>query len=124
MVIEQYEFKKMPLSITHMLQDEFIRDINLSHDDALGMSIIRMTKDVIAYRCGDRIIRSPRDWKEALKERWLPGWAKKRWPVRYREYDALVIFPEFLKHHAVPPPCRGENFYLSYVEHGTYGDGS
>ena len=117
---EKFELKKLPLSIMHTLTDEFIRDAQVRHDDILGMTIIQMTKDIIVHRCGERIIRHPCDWKESIKERWFPDWAKKRWPVRYREYDALVIFPEFLKHHPVPPPLRGENFYISYIKHGTY----
>jgi hypothetical protein len=121
MNIEKWEFKKMPLSLMHKLSDEFIRDIQVSHDDILEMTILKMTKDIIAHKCGDRIIRHPENWKESVKERWLPRWAKKRWPIRYKEYDALVIFPQFLKHHPVPPPCRGENFYISYIEHGSYG---
>jgi len=33
----------------------------------------------------------------ALKERWLPGWIKKRFPVRYKKYDAYMIFPDLIK---------------------------
>jgi hypothetical protein len=29
----------------------------------------------------------PKDWWEALKERWFPEWAKKRWPVEYVVID-------------------------------------
>lgn len=42
-------------------------------------------------------IEYPRDWWQALKERWYPAWAKKRWPIRYIHYvyDVSVIYPEF-----------------------------
>ena len=37
----------------------------------------------------------PADWKEAFKERWLPAWAKKRWPVRYKKkvFDVRELVP-------------------------------
>lgn len=36
---------------------------------------------------GNRICAAqyPEDWWQAFKERWFPEWAKRRWPVQYRE---------------------------------------
>lgn len=31
--------------------------------------------------------RWPKDWREAVKERFAPAWIKKRWPVKYETVD-------------------------------------
>lgn len=40
--------------------------------------------------------KAPADWLEAMKERWLPAWALKRWPVRYRvdTINVLALYPQ------------------------------
>jgi len=40
-------------------------------------------------------ITYPRDWIEAVKERFLPRWARRRWPVSfsYVVWDATVLYP-------------------------------
>lgn len=39
---------------------------------------------------------APRDWWEAIKERFAPKWFTRRWPVRYDEItvECFAIFPE------------------------------
>jgi hypothetical protein len=39
----------------------------------------------------------PTNWMEAFRERWFPGWAKKRWPIQYRHVvlSAKAIYPKF-----------------------------
>ncbi len=39
------------------------------------------------------VVKVPRDWWQHIRERFWPKWAKKRWPVRYREYQAELHFP-------------------------------
>ena len=41
----------------------------------------------------------PVDWWEAVKERWLPAWAKRRWPVRYKHValTAKCYYPKISK---------------------------
>jgi len=62
------------------------------------------TNDVIVVCVKQRIfgrqvlhdeISFPSDWKEAFKERWLPAWAKKRWPVCYdtHTFDVRELVP-------------------------------
>ena len=38
-------------------------------------------------------IEYPADWWEALKARWLPTWAKRRWPIRYRHFEINAYYP-------------------------------
>lgn len=71
-----------------------IRKKLFDHDTELavmvGMSMIT----------GETDDRFPVDWIEALKDRWLPGWARKRWPVRY--IHIRVVFPEYKEGDVLP----------------------
>ena len=44
----------------------------------------------------DIFISYPSDWWQAIKDRWLPKWAKKRWPVRetVHHIKAAAMFPD------------------------------
>lgn len=57
--------------------------------------VYHLSVEVAAFRVDTKKYRYPRDWKEALKERFAPGWARRRWPVRYIEgkIEAKAIFP-------------------------------
>ena len=37
----------------------------------------------------------PLNWKEAVKDRWLPQWIRKYWPIKYRliEFDVRELMP-------------------------------
>jgi len=93
-------------------------DLDLSSDFLVDMYAFRAIKELLALKAGDRIIRHPENWKEAIKERWFPRWLKKRTPVKYKEYDALVVFPDLLKKHPVPMQIRDQNYYITYAKHG------
>jgi len=43
----------------------------------------------------------PADWWQAFKERWLPAWAKRRWPVQYtiRILTARELYPKVVMPH-------------------------
>ena len=59
-----------------------------------------MTSRLVAVLAGERIrvldVQYPADWTEAIKERFLPFWLKKRWPIRYKRlaWDIRVVYPE------------------------------
>ena len=40
-------------------------------------------------------IEYPADWWQAFKARWLPLWARRRWPVRYQVYEINAYYPTF-----------------------------
>ena len=42
------------------------------------------------------VISYPANWIEAVKERWLPEWALKKWPVKYthKKVDFQVLYPD------------------------------
>ncbi len=79
--------------------------------------IFTAVKKLLAFKAGDRIVRYPENWKEAFKERWFPAGLKKLFPVKYTEYDVLVIFPNLLKKHPCPESLRNQNYYINFVKH-------
>ena len=57
---------------------------------------VQLRQFVYGYQI-DHVERTwPRDWWQALKERWFPPWATRRWPVVYDgvTIDAKVLYPQ------------------------------
>ena len=52
-------------------------------------------------------LRFPTNWKEALKERFLPQFLKKKFPVKYCVVNIRVLYPY------IPIPDRDYSFNLS-----------
>jgi len=50
----------------------------------------------------------PRDWWQAVKQRWFPGWLLKRYPVQTEDVWAVHKFPDL----AVPPTLGREIIHL------------
>jgi len=64
---------------------------------------------------GQREIRYPSNWIEAIKARWLPQWLRRFWPVRYEIIDvtAKVTYPNLRvslpdEPHVIVPHIRRE----------------
>lgn len=63
-------------------------------------------QQIIAGRIADEVTVSyPSDWWQAVRERWLPGWAKRKWPVHKttirltaRELYPKMVLPEGVIH--------------------------
>jgi hypothetical protein len=71
-----------------------------THLDYISDSIV---VDLIGYFASQPLIdtidvKYPKDWLEALKERFAPSWLLKKYPVRYVHHYADVrnIFPDFV----------------------------
>jgi len=58
-----------------------------------------MVADVRGFVLGQKAkpIQYPATWWEAVKERFLPEWAKRRWPVKYTVIEPAMVFP-YLNH--------------------------
>lgn len=78
--------------------------------------IVSMRRKLLAYVAGSRIIRHPDNWWEAFKERWFPKWLLKKFPVCYKTYDSLVVFPDFFDKHPLPKSFRDQNYYFAFME--------
>lgn len=60
----------------------------------------------LAHRVAEQI-RFPENWWEAVKERWMPKWFLKRYPVKYKVYNVH----EFYTNLPIPP---GQNYMRLY----------
>ena len=70
------------------------------YDCILDEMVYRIHSDIY----GRTLTKYPRDWWEAVKERWFPAWALKRWPVLYNRIDEL--YPELELPSAGPRVIR------------------
>jgi hypothetical protein len=62
-------------------------------------------------------VEYPADWWQALKARWFPAWAARRWPVRYHtvSWSPEVVYPLI----ALPEDARWEIMNLRDSERPT-----
>jgi len=67
--------------------------------------VFRIKQEVWGREVQRQDVRYPADWREAVKERWLPEWAKRRWPVRYVQVS--LVARELYPHMSLPPSARG-----------------
>lgn len=99
MEITSIDLEKLTLGVQGALSQEFVFDHKLEF-------IQQVTADAIVYQfrahlwsesVGPTNVRYPRDWWQALKERWFPQWLKKRYPVEYevRNLDWRAVYPDF-----------------------------
>jgi len=58
-------------------------------------AILVVSQWIASRTLTDETIRWPATWWEAIKERWLPEWAKRWWPVVYkvRRLRAKDLYP-------------------------------
>lgn len=118
---EAVELTKIKKAAQLCLSRKMIHDlkIDVDFDYYLDNCYIRTVKEMLALKAGDRIIRYPKNWKEAFRERWLPQWMKKRFPIKYIEYDVLVVFPNLLKEFPVPMQLRNKNYFMTFTKPGS-----
>ena len=57
--------------------------------------VLQITQRVFGTQILHDEVVYPADWKEAFKARWFPGWAIKKWPVRYKKkvFDVREVVP-------------------------------
>ena len=118
MISEKISLTKAKRVVVQRLSKELLADVEVFDDHALGGIMVRLAKELLIKNVGQRIISYPDGWREAFKERWLPGWLKQRFPVKYCVYDVLAVFPTLLDEHPIPPALRNQNYYLTYVRPG------
>ena len=53
--------------------------------------LFSLVQDVANYEYD--IVEYPETWWDAVKERWFPAWAKKRWPVNWNTVRAHELYP-------------------------------
>lgn len=79
-------------------------DLEVARNQFMDALVFRLTQTIWGRKVGERLVRWPADWWQAVKERWFPGWALRRWPVEYAwaTIEARDLFPAVV----VPPGAR------------------
>lgn len=106
-ILSRFKFaakKRIPKEILASVNIEFLKD-KLSNDLIFGW------KAAIAGQ-GLRTIRYPKDWWQALKERWFPRGFKKWWPIEYTVIDVYALYPKI----AWPKEFTGIHIQKSFSE--------
>ena len=94
--------EKMKLVLLRRISEEMIDtlanpvDVDWAFEDWFTEDVtLRLKATVAGEHIETPAARYPKDWKEAVKERFFPRWALTRWPVRYTEkvFDARVVYP-------------------------------
>ena len=52
--------------------------------------VLRLSAYMLEQQVDEQYLEYPADWWEAVKLRWFPAWALRRWPVRYTHWRASV----------------------------------
>ena len=63
--------------------------------------VLRLIQEVYGLERQIECIEYPANWWEAVKDRWMPGWLKYRFPVRYirTTIRARELYPQIDGHH-------------------------
>jgi hypothetical protein len=70
--------------------------LNPVYDEALGKVVVGIAAQIAAKVVEPECVRYPDGWWQAVKERFFPGFIKRWAPVRYKVFDALVVFPKLI----------------------------
>lgn len=90
--VKSYVASRVPFAVQRYLDIEALRrcKVDVELDPITDAMVVRLIGFVHAMP-GERIRisrRWPKTWWQAVKERWLPKWAKAYWPV---DYETLEI---------------------------------
>jgi len=61
----------------------------------INLMAARLNRDVWTEKKPEHTFKNPDGWIEAIKDRWMPEWAKRRWPVRMRSVivTCSILYP-------------------------------
>jgi len=96
--VKRLTLERMKFSLRQILSGAFVESmVDLEVDRMADHIAADLTGIVLGHKFQHHEVKYPADWWQAVKERWFPRWAKKRWPVVYivRVFDAAALYPDF-----------------------------
>jgi hypothetical protein len=105
-----FTFTPKKLGVSFSLSDHFLVNGDLrSSRSHLSAHVHYSLEALIATWVDPKPIIYPTTWWDAVKHRWFPDWALRRWPVHYTRHEALTYLPEippslFTKYQQGPYP--------------------
>jgi hypothetical protein len=85
-------------------------DLSLHQDFTCDHLVLRLRQDIFGKQLEKVTIRYPYGWWDAIKARWFPKWAKRKWPVSMRVHliDVKALYPSIPE---IPDHPHVINFY-------------
>lgn len=87
-------------------------------DDFIMRKLVYGIKSYIAASGEETVscnIKWPANWWQAVKERWLPAWAKQRWPVLYERHRMERTFYRAMCPHIEIPRHQGNEIHFQFL---------
>lgn len=88
------------------LSDELLADTHFDVYQMVTHHVVRSWREILSQKLDKIEADYPTDWWEAVKARWFPRWALRRWPVRmtHIELVAQALYPD------IAIPDRGKMY--------------
>jgi len=114
------------LKLKHALALSEEAQINLAAEFFAGGLTARLTAVLAGEHVRVLEAQYPADWKQAVKERFLPRWLRKWWPIRYVRvgWDIRVVYPEISlpdEPHTILDAVPVREFSVLNLSEGIYG---
>ena len=96
--LERFEAQAQTVVSKYIVDDMFANPVVF--DARTDMLMEDLVFKLRAFVYGEQTVikhtKYPSNWKEAVKERFFPHWALRRWPVEYTEvvFDVKTMYPE------------------------------
>lgn len=100
--VESFELEAVQFGVSRAISRYELQDIEPAlHIELFKRSGEELVIQLRSYVYGKKThglqeIRYPATWWDAVKLRWFPAWALKRWPARWVEYRAITqdLYPQ------------------------------
>ena len=93
--METIELQKLKYAIIASVPEAIITDVRLiDHFDFISNEVVAQVIGIIWSQQLEEI-KYPRDWWQAIKDRWFPNWLKERYPVIYTIVDVKAKYPKY-----------------------------
>ncbi len=86
--LRRLEFDRMSIATDYSLADIVLQrgEEHMFRDEMMALRTHRF----VSYLYARTVEKWPATWWDAVKQRWFPVWAKKRWPVAWTTLKQLV----------------------------------
>jgi hypothetical protein len=102
--LKQLELQWRYFYVNGTLERKFLRNATLT-PFVIPQTMELMVSQLVTFIAGERVkeIRYPLDWWQAVKERFLPKWLLKRYPVKYHTWKIDFLYPEIENRGTMKP---------------------
>jgi hypothetical protein len=93
---EQVKLEKMTIKIREELSSSIFDDVDVSIEEIGNKVAVDVTARVLGRSRGADTVSYPSDWWQAFRERWLPHFWLRKFPVLYTSYSVSLteVFPD------------------------------